>query len=58
MIVFLSTSWKVGALLRTASGTIGLSVSPVVPDVTRSSIARVPPSAPARSMPWIDSDSA
>ncbi len=24
--------------------------------VTRSSIARMPPSTPARSMPWIDSD--
>ena len=31
---------------------------PVVAAVTRSSIARVPPSTPARSMPWIESDSA
>ena len=35
-----------------------LQAGPAVAAVTRSSIARAPPSRPARSMPWIESDSA
>ena len=58
MIVFFSTSANVGAPALTSPGTTGLSASPAVRAVTRSSIARVPPSTPARSMPWIDNDSA
>jgi len=58
MIVFFSTSEKLGAPGSTPGGTTGSDANPVVCAVTRSSIARVPPSRPARSMPWIDSDSA
>ena len=56
MIIFLRTSSNVGAFGIVPSGTIGSSFLPVVNAVTRSSAARVPPSTPARSIPWIDSD--
>jgi hypothetical protein len=58
MIVSRSTSAKVGAPGRTDAGTTGSSSSPVVNAVIRSSAARVPPSSPARSIPWIESESA
>ena len=59
MIVFLSTSPNVGTFTESPLvPRIGLLRRLVVAAVTRSSIARVPPSTPARSMPWIDSDSA
>ena len=52
------TRAKLGAPGRTSPETTGSSLRPVVAAVIRSSAARVPPSTPARSIPWIESESA
>src|SRR3954465_8773527 len=72
MTAFLSTSPAVGTLVSPGVvSTMRLGNGPTVAQagadagalsqwahVTRSSIARPPPSSPARSMPWIDIDTA
>jgi hypothetical protein len=58
MIVLAVTCSQVTASPRTSFGRIRSSPRPSLTAVTISSIARMPPSAPARSMPWIESDSA
>ncbi|HEX8065593.1 MAG TPA: hypothetical protein VF520_03595 [Thermoleophilaceae bacterium] len=52
-----STSANVGEGPAEA-GRMRLPDACVLAAVTRSSIARIPPSAPARSIPWIESERA